>query len=618
MPLRDELLSPIAGANPGGIDLLEDPIYLKLKEARREDDALPQGDWERKRKTADYGQVIKLASEALAKKSKDLWVAAWLTEAVLRRDGFRGLGEGLELLHGMVEQFWDHVYPELEDGDPELRAAPLSWVGIKLENAVKSVPLNKGGHSYFDYQIARAVGYEADIEKDANRQAARRDAIAEGKVTPEEFDQAFAATAKPFYKELTAALAASLGSLAALDQFSQEKFGEVAPNYRTLQQALMDVQDIAKDMLAKKLETDPDPPELETTTADVGAVDASGPQTISLEPTNAADAAARIGAAAQFLQVEDPTNPASYMLLRGYRWGELRAKGSDLDPRLLSAPPTEMRTRLKGLLLDQKWDQLLADGERVMATPHGRGWLDLQRYVLTACYKLGSEYDHVAAAILSALTALLRDIPQLPDLTMMDDTPTANEETRAWLSDSGILERAAALEAPVQPLAAAGAPGRSVFDRAMVEVRGGRPERGIEILMAEVEREKSERARFLRRAEIAGIMVDLGREAVALPILEELRGKIEAHQLENWEEGATVARPLGLLYRCMAALGESEANREELYLRICRLDPVQALNMKGSAAAEASGAAPGGAEAPAPRIVDLSADESVSDGAEGS
>ncbi|HSG81344.1 MAG TPA: type VI secretion system protein TssA [Gemmatimonadota bacterium] len=615
MALRDELLNPIAGANPGGIDLLEDPIYLKLKEARREDDALPQGDWERKRKTADHGQVIKLASEALAKKSKDLWVAAWLTEAVLRRDGLGGLGEGLELLHAMLEQFWDHLYPELEDGDPELRAAPLSWVGIKLENAVKSVPLNKGGHSYFDYQVARSIGYEADLEKDPNRLAARQEAISEGKVSPEEFDQAFASTPKPFYKQLTAGLTASLQSLAALDQFSEEKFGEVAPNYRTLQQALMDVQDIAQDMLAKKLETDPDPPELETEAAAAGAAAAAGgPQTISVEPASAADAAARIGAAARFLQTQDPTSPASYLLLRGYRWGELRAKGSDLDPRLLSAPPTEMRTRLKGLLLDQKWDQLLGEAERVMATPHGRGWLDLQRYVLTACYKLGSEYDHVAAAILSALTALLRDLPQLPDLTMMDDTPTANEETRAWLRDSGILERAAA-EAPARPMAAAGEPGRSVYDRAMVEVRGGRAERGIEILMAEVDREKSERARFLRRAEIAGIMVELGREGVALPILKELREKIESHQLENWEEGAVVARPLGLLYRCMGALGEPESNREDLYLRICRLDPVQALSMKGSAGAGSAEPA-GQANAAPPRVVDLSADESVSGGSE--
>ena len=75
-------------------------------------------------------QVIKLTTEALSKKSKDLQLAAWLTEALLRQQGAGGLADGLDLLRGLVENFWDSVYPELEDGDAEMRATPLEWVGI--------------------------------------------------------------------------------------------------------------------------------------------------------------------------------------------------------------------------------------------------------------------------------------------------------------------------------------------------------------------------------------------------------------------------------------------------------------------------------------------------------
>jgi type VI secretion system protein ImpA len=613
MPLRDDLLNPIAGANPGGMDLLEDPVYLELKEARRQDDALPQGDWEHKRKTADYPLVIKLAGDTLASKSKDLWVAAWLTEALLRREGFAGLREALALLQALLQNFWDHLYPELEDGDAELRAAPLSWVGIYLETPAKQVPLNKAGHGYFQYQAAQAMGYEAETEGDSGREEARREAIKEGKPTPEEFDHAFEGTPKPFYKELIAQLAACIELADALDAFGDQRFGEFAPNYRSLQKALMDVQDVAQELLAKKLEAEPDPPEPEPAFDDASAA-AGGPKTVLIEPSDATDAAVRIAAAAHFLQTLEPANPASYLLLRGFRWGELRAGGSDLDPRLLSAPPTRMRTHLKGLLLDEKWDQLLAEGEKVMATPHGRGWLDLQRYVLTACFKLGNEYDHVAASIVGALSALLRDLPQLPDLTLMDDTPTANVETRTWLRDSGILDEAAAAAAPSAPAAGDDErrPGRSATDRAMVEVRAGRPEKGIEILMTEVEREKSERAKFLRRAEIAGIMVDSGHEPVAMPILEEMTKKIDAHNLENWEEGAVVARPLGLLFRCMAALGGSESTREDLKQRISLLDPLQAIGLPGQATNPAPGGA--GADDSSVQVIDLSADDSMSDG----
>src|SRR3954467_5863735 len=132
MSLRDDLLSPIAGTTPGGIELRYDPIFDKIKEARREDLDAPQGEWATTLKTADWPLVIKLAKDAIATKSKDLQIAAWLTEALARREGFPGLRSGLEVLAGLVEVHWDNLYPEIDDGDAEMRAAPLEWVGTKL------------------------------------------------------------------------------------------------------------------------------------------------------------------------------------------------------------------------------------------------------------------------------------------------------------------------------------------------------------------------------------------------------------------------------------------------------------------------------------------------------
>jgi hypothetical protein len=66
-------------------------------------------------------------------------------------------------------------------------------------------------------------------------------------------------------------------------------------------------------------------------------------------------------------------------------------------------------------------------------TPAGRGWLDLQRYALRATDELGPEYASVGTAIRSELRALLREVPSLVDLTMMDGLPTASPDTRNWL-----------------------------------------------------------------------------------------------------------------------------------------------------------------------------------------
>src|SRR5262245_21897621 len=88
MPLRDDLLNPIAGDDPSRANLRYDPVTDKIKEARREDLNVPQGDWKTTLKTADYVQVVKLGSDALAKRGKDLQIAVWLVDAHVRREGF--------------------------------------------------------------------------------------------------------------------------------------------------------------------------------------------------------------------------------------------------------------------------------------------------------------------------------------------------------------------------------------------------------------------------------------------------------------------------------------------------------------------------------------------------
>src|SRR4051794_36868438 len=123
MSLRDDLLKPIPGASPGGVELRYDPIFDKIKEARREDDDVPQGEWTTALKTADWPLVIKLSKDALANKSKDLQITAWMTEALLRQEGFAGLWAGLDLLAGMIETHWDHLYPEIDDGRRDARRA---------------------------------------------------------------------------------------------------------------------------------------------------------------------------------------------------------------------------------------------------------------------------------------------------------------------------------------------------------------------------------------------------------------------------------------------------------------------------------------------------------------
>lgn len=586
MPLQiAELLQPIEDASPGGQNIRYEPIFDKIKQARIEEEDLPAGDWSRDRKTADYALVVKLASDVLATRSKDLQIAAWLTEALLKREGFTGLRAGVELLAALLNQFWDHLYPEIEDDDVEFRAAPLEWVAQYLESSVRMVPLTSAGHNVFAYRESRVVGYEKDADTYEKKEA-REAALGAGKMSAEVFDEAVIATPKAWYKQVVADIDGTLAALDDLERIGDAKLSSVAPRYAPLRNAVNDVRQAAAPLLAMKLELEPDPvaPEPEADAGD-GVVSDGSPSaagaTVSATPRSRADAENRITAAAKYLRAESPTNPAPYLMLRGFRWGELRAGGNAIEPKMLAAPPTELRANLRSLLLDGQWASLLEAGEEVMATPFGRGWLDLQRYVLTACNGLGTDYDHVTAAIRGALRGLLQDLPQLPTLVLMDDTPTANQETRAWLREQAITADTST-DATTAAASPDGRPGRGITERAMERVRAGEPEKAVEMLIRQAAQERSARERFLRRSEAAAIMTDTGREAVAMPILEELLQEIDDHTLDKWESGETVAHTLGLMYRCMRRLQGESSTTQQLYLRICRLDPLKAIQISGA------------------------------------
>ena len=102
MPLREDLLTPIPGDNPGGTDLRYE-LYDIVREARREEIDAPTGGWDRPRKTADWALVAKETSNALATKSKDLQLAVWLIEASYHRESFAGFAAAAWIAGGDAE-----------------------------------------------------------------------------------------------------------------------------------------------------------------------------------------------------------------------------------------------------------------------------------------------------------------------------------------------------------------------------------------------------------------------------------------------------------------------------------------------------------------------------------
>jgi type VI secretion system ImpA family protein len=272
----DALLSPITGPNPSGENLRYTTIYDAIKEARREEPELPQGVWALEWKQANWPLVIKLITEALITRTKDLQLATWLTEALLRREGITGLRAGLDLIKALIGRFWSTLYPPIDEGDLEWRAATLEWLATRMDEPIKRIPLTHNGLDWFRYNESRVVPSRSEASGSKDRQHQRAMAIKEGKLTPEEFNQAFEETPKTFYIKLVGDFDAALDSVDALAAACREKFGELAPSFDHLGSVLLEIRGLIDLLLQKKPDIEV-PPALEACYDPVGSFPASAP-----------------------------------------------------------------------------------------------------------------------------------------------------------------------------------------------------------------------------------------------------------------------------------------------------------------------------------------------------
>lgn len=331
----EALLAPIAGENPAGESLRYEGTYDTIQEQIYEEDALEQGDWQRETKTADWRAALTTASAALTTKSKDLQLAAWLTMALVKRHGFAGLRDGCRLLRELAEQFWESLYPELEDGDAEFRAGPLEALNGRLPLLIKQVPLTKSGegvYTWLHWEEARIV----DNLARQNQEEALQAALADGKVSSEQLNKAVAATPRAYYETLLEDVQQSKDECEQLDRVSDEKFGRSAPSLVDIKKTIDECLDFVRSTVKKKRAQEGIKDEDEDQSTATNGLDEDagfqgqelspvgvGSGSVPFDPVNRADAIRRLEAVAAFFRRTEPHSPVSYLVQRAARWGRM-------------------------------------------------------------------------------------------------------------------------------------------------------------------------------------------------------------------------------------------------------------------------------------------------------
>jgi type VI secretion system protein ImpA len=140
----DAWLQPLEGAACGE-DLEYDNDFLELSQAaagKAETQFAPAEppDW----------RGVKGMAEALFERTRDLRVAILWLRAQVQLEGWRALPEGLRLVHGLLENFWDelHPRPDPDDGDAFARVNALETMGADeglLSDLRQTQVLGRGG-----------------------------------------------------------------------------------------------------------------------------------------------------------------------------------------------------------------------------------------------------------------------------------------------------------------------------------------------------------------------------------------------------------------------------------------------------------------------------------------
>lgn len=325
-----ELLAPIPGGDPAGSDASFSDQFDRIREARRADDpGLAQGEWQTELKVADWREAQSLAEDILTRTSKDLQAAVWLGEAAISRHGLEGARDAFDLLTGLLEQYWDGLYPRAEDGDLEERASKLAWFATYGSRALSALMLND------DPQAALTLAGWIDSREVDNlgRQNAEayQAALDEGRINGETYDARIQATSEATVRERADMVQAAREAFARFAAKSDERLGRDAPSLAALDDALRKIQQVyARVAVAKGLTgiaaqaEDAAAEGGSTVAAAVGGAGAGVALDLNAGSLASKEAALRaLGEIAGFFRRTEPHSPVAYLLDRAVYWANM-------------------------------------------------------------------------------------------------------------------------------------------------------------------------------------------------------------------------------------------------------------------------------------------------------
>jgi type VI secretion system protein ImpA len=304
----DKLLEPVSDDLPSGEDLEYDEQFGALERTAEGKPGHVMGDEEIPPEPPKWDEVSDAALELLGR-TKDLRVASHLAHAQLNLEGLQGFASGLQLLNGLVHQYWDNVYPMLDeedDNDPTLRVNSLASLNSRdgmvgsLDRAILVSSRALGRFSLRDIRLA-----SGDIQPRGDEEVP----------DPSHIDAAFQDCELDELTGTAAAVDQCRDSVTDLEGFIREQVGtEYAPDVSVLSAELNQVRGILSEQLARRgVEQEGGGDE------DVSSAGAAGALAAPGEIRSREDAMRAIDRLCDYFSKNEPSSPVPLLLERAKR-----------------------------------------------------------------------------------------------------------------------------------------------------------------------------------------------------------------------------------------------------------------------------------------------------------
>jgi len=350
------LIQPISAENAVGEDvrnnLSPSSTYAEIKSARNSARAAERNsmfDGGSTEAIENWHKIAKLAPQILSTESKDLEIACWYTEALIRKAGFQGLRDGFSLIRQLIEQYWhEGLYPAADEDGVETRVAAISGLNGEGTEGVLLAPIRSthitddiqpGPFSLWQYKQA------VDIKRISNTKT-RSEQISKVGFSMDDIDRVVEQSSPTWFGNLRDDVTECLAEYRNISSLLSEHCGNhdvpaTSKIIELLEETLGAISHIAKHKFPAAVVDNSPEEQILSEPSDAGLPG----DILSNVPDSRDEAFRQLANISDFFRRTEPHSPISYILDRAVTWG-----GMSLDELINELiPDSSSRTTYSSL-----------------------------------------------------------------------------------------------------------------------------------------------------------------------------------------------------------------------------------------------------------------------------